>query len=160
MQILIFQAVNYFTLFPRPVDYFQLDERFVDYSTPFPSTSMLPFQIIADKTTYHQKSKSLMDLIEFLIPSFGFVLLTLACLFFYFLFLILSRLANEPRTAKKQKILSFFLMIFLFFIATLFNCNLNTSNIVVDVSDLLFSLEKVLTTDRKSSFEQVKLIEF
>ena len=138
------------------MDYGGVDPKFVNYlNVPFIEFGFSPAQLIKKKVN-HRVEQSLSSLYHFLVPSTGLLALIAAGGLLYLLFAALFSLAKRPlRPSRKRlqlKIVSFFYLIFLFFIQIFFESNLNTSNIVVRTDDLLYSLEQVLQTQREFCF--------
>ena len=152
-------------VFIRPTDLFSIDQSLVAYSDVLLSIAYHPFQLINKK---NQSKKSLAKLISFLIPSFSFLLIFVLSLIFYLADLFLFSLASSRLTSLKRlrtfkitqqklkgsrlKILTFSFMVFVFFIKNFFGNNLNTTIVILDFSDLLYSIEKLLETDKEFCF--------
>ena len=98
------------------------------------------------------------SLVNLVVPPLQFLMAALAGLLLYLLALYLFSLClrrwlNKLKGPSLQsKILGFFFLLFCFFIKELYNDNLNTENISVDVSDLLYSEEQLLNTHRQPCF--------
>ena len=145
----------------RPINYFDADHRMIDYSDVVMSKSFNTLQLIEKKLS-SQTEKSLMGLLNFLLPSLGYLGLLFASLLLYFvaLFLLSSfKLAKLRRLRRRQnfkfKILSFFFVAGMFLTSLFFSCNLNTMKILVDVSDILYSKEKLLETKREICYPEL-----
>ena len=138
----------------------------LDYSSIIFSLGFCSYQFF-DKKLNVQNKKSLINFLVFLIPSIEFSAILLAGTFVNFLFLFLfssfkaSRIVEEISASRKPafrnrnfkiKTLSFFYLLFLFFIRNFFNNNINTSNVIVDTSDLLYSKGKILETNKELCF--------
>ena len=138
-----------------PMDIHQIPEGVVSPSSLLLSISYVGDQLINKKQRSVQTLESLIDL---LIPSFEFLVASLigvlVYLIIYFLFSICSkRLSWKSKESNLQiKILAFFFSLYCFFIMELYNDNLNTESVTVDVSDLLHSEEQYLNTDREPCF--------
>ena len=103
-------------------------------------------------------TKSFASLAELLVPSLEFLAATMAGILVYLICLGLFSLclAKLPGGSREShlpiKILAFFFMLFWFFIDQLYNGNLSTESITVDVSDLLYSEEQLRRTDKEPCF--------
>ena len=83
-------------------------------------------------------------------PSLSFLLLFFAGVLLYFACsLIFSYFKKFKKQSLQFKILSFAYLLFLFFICHFFNGNLNTSQIIVDDSGLLYSKQQILETKKE-----------
>ena len=138
----------------RATDYL-IDHRFVDFTSAMASLLILPTQLIEQKIT-KSKYTGLTGLVSFfseLIPSFSFLILIMVGLFAHFgllaVFLLYFKKFNRNRLVS---VLVFSFVLFFFFIEQFFSGNLNAMNVIVDVSDLLYSKEKVLNTDKEPCF--------
>lgn len=145
----------------RPINFFDADQRLIDYSDVVMSKSFNTMQIIEKKLST-QEEQSLMNLLNFLIPSLGFVGLLLASLLLYFASLLLlssfklTKLRRlKRRTNFKTRIQWLSFVAFLFLMSLFFSANLNTMKIVVDVSDVLYSKEKLLETKRELCYPEL-----
>ena len=113
------------------MDYF-LDQNLVDFTSPIISMDLHAFQLI-DKKLEVKINDNLINLLEFLVPSFNFVLLIFSGLMLYLASLALILSVKKRKNDLQTKILSFFcILVFFFFIEQFFNGNLNTANIVVN----------------------------
>ena len=140
-------------IFVRPMEYL-LNANYVYYTDAFMTLNYNPIQII-DKKSKDQIAFNLIDLFNFLIPSFDFLLLLASGLLFYFASLWLFAYFAKPAKFKQSQqflILSFFYLLFLFFMIEFFNDNLSTENVILDTSYLLDSKEKILETKREFCF--------
>ena len=124
------------------------------------SKSFYQLQLINEKLK-NENEKNLISLINFLIPSIEFISLLLACMLIYFVtksfFSSATKLTNQKANKKqnfKIKTLSFFYLLFLFFIQNFFTNNINTGNVIVDTSDLLYSKNKLLDTKKEICFPE------
>ena len=91
---------------------------------------------------------SLLYLLNFLIPSIKFSSLLIGSFIFYFGFLFL---ATKFKLISKftVKLLSLLFVIYLFFIENLYHSNLNTSNVIVNTSNLINDINDVIKTKRE-----------
>lgn len=119
-------------------------------------------QLIEKKLLSNREEQGLISLLNFLVPSLSFAGLLLLSLLLYFasLFVLssfrLSRLRRlKRRTNFKARILWLPFIAFLFLISQFISCNLNTMKIVVDVSDILYSKEKLLETKREICYPEL-----
>ena len=129
---------------------YTLEERFLDYTDAIMGFFIYPTQLLDQKTS-DQNDKSLINLLKFLIPSLSFALLFSAGFLLYFVFLFLISYFKKLKRPQ-FKTLSFAYLLFLFFMCELFNGNLNTSNIIVKVNDLLYSKQQILETQKEFCF--------
>ena len=140
------------------MDYGVIDSKFVYYSNvPFTAMTVSPAHLI--KSVKDQKVvESLSSLFHFLVPSTQFLTLTLVgCLLYWALSSMFSRLKKSARLLPsrrklQRKIVSFFFLLFWFFIQQFFEGNLNTSNVVVQTDELLYSKEQILKTNKEFCF--------
>lgn len=119
--------------------------------------SMSPFQLV-ERLVSQKIEKSLSKLFDFLVPSAAFLtLLSVGCLL-YWLFSALFKHLKKPNSLRSSKecpqikilrALSIFFLMFQFFNGQLFASNLNTSNVIVDVSGLLYSREQIIRTEKE-----------
>lgn len=133
------------------MEYGTIDQRFVDYTEkPAISLSVLPIQTI--ERAQANQDATLMKMLDFLVPSAHFLLLCLAGMGLWGLarwsFAYFKRVGSNLRI----KILSFFALLFLWWIGEFFNGNLNTTNVLSDTSDLLYSKEQLIQTKREFCF--------
>ena len=124
----------------------------MDFSNTVTSFGYHLFQVI-DKKLSSQNEQSLIGLFNFLMPSLSFLLLFFAGVLLYFACsLVFSYFKKFKKQSLQFKILSFAYLLFLFFICQFFNGNLNTSKIIVDDSDLLYSKQQILETKKEFCF--------
>lgn len=111
---------------------------------------------IASETT----AKSLLELFNFLMPEIGLLLLITAGGLLYLAAFVLFSWFEKKKKPKQQsqshglqlKIISFFLILFGFFIHLNFESNLNTENVLVEIDDLLYSTQQILKTKKEFCF--------
>jgi hypothetical protein len=127
-------------------------------------------QAIEEKRKKTNYSVDLKKLFDFFAPSLSFfisflfsnlLLLTFAFLFWLFLKKYIYKGNLSPMLCREQiafKILSFFYIVFLFLIELLILCNNNTQQIVVDVTDLIYSRETLMATKREACFLGIEVI--
>ena len=127
----------------------------MDYlSAPFSSAPVSPFQLV-ERMTSHRVEKSLSKLFNFLIPSATLPMLFAAGYLLYWVFLVLfkhlrkRRPNRSSRRSPQVKILLIFFLAFRFFNAQFLGGNLNTSNVIVDTRDLLYSKDQIVRTDKE-----------
>ena len=131
---------------------------------PFLATTFSPFQLIEkldnQKVEQNLANYNFSNLFDFLAPSFTFLILLIAGPLLYCVSLFLlsghkrspSLKSSRTRRNLQLKILSLCLALFFFFNRKLFEGNLNTSNVVAQTDDLLYSKEQVLKTQKEFCF--------
>ena len=139
--------------YSRPLDYGTIDPNFVDYlNVPFGVASFSPLQLI-DRFANQVVKKSLSSLYHFLVPSTAFLaLMTVGCLLYWLSSELFLRLEKSSRPSGKRlrlKTLSFFYLLFLFYIQQFFGANLNTMSVVVSTLELLYSNDQILRTQKE-----------
>lgn len=141
------------------MDFYE-NQNFFDFSNVLLSRSYNALQLIDKKLSNEQTERTFKKLIDFLIPSLDFLLLFLISLIVYFVFRALFTSFRTPilisfrRLNSKMKFISLFYLIFLYFMRQFFSCNLNTLNVIVDISDLLYSKETLLETKKEICFPE------
>lgn len=102
--------------------------------------------------------KSLRNLFNFLVPSVQFLTFALiGCLLFWIVSWLFSRFKRQERSMPARrnlpkKIVSFFFVVFLFYVLQFYANTLNTESIVVNTEDLLFSKDQILKTNKEFCF--------
>lgn len=148
-------------VFSRPMD-FSIDQSLIGYSDVLLSIAYHPFQLINRKTQL-QHEKSLTKLLRFLIPSSSFLLFFLFTLLLYLVdwFLLKSSRLKKIRIGRKllklrpylrPRMITISFVMFVFFIKSFFSTNLNTSTVILDYRDLLYSNKQLLRTTKELCF--------
>lgn len=138
-----------------------IDQSLVGYSDVLLSIAYHPFQLINRKTQL-QHEKSLTKLIRLLIPSTSFLIFFVFTFLLYLvdLFLLfksshlrkfrIGRKLLHPNLRPRMVTISF--VLFMFFIKSFFGNNMNTSTVILDYSDLLYSNQQLLRTTKEFWF--------
>lgn len=154
--------------FFRSTDYISIRQSFVDFSDALSNLEYRLMQLI-DKKSRNQFDSSWTKQMSFLAPPSDLICLIMIGLLLYFVFrfllsstfkLTMSKLnifgpEKSELPPKRQFpiiVLSFTMLLFL--IKTFYSNNLNTDNVIVDASDLLFSDEQIAQTDKELCVEQ------
>lgn len=121
--------------------------------------SFLPYQLI-DKEA-NQVAPSLSSLFHYLVPSAEFLTMALVgCLICWIVSWLFSRFKRQTRSLPTRrtkrnlpkKIVAFGFLMFLFYLKQFFEMSLNTSILLVDIENLLYSREQILRTDKEFCF--------
>ena len=146
----------------RPLDYGSIGSQFVGYlNVPFMARSVSPLQLISNNKMVESLStiKAIQQLLDFLMPSTSFLMLTLAvCLVYWVVTTLFTHFKKSlERSAPYEsllpaRIVPFFFTCFIFFIHQFFEASLNTDNVVVSTENLLYSKEQVLKTNKEFCF--------
>ena len=137
------------------MDYGGISTKFVNYmNRPVLVFGMSPAQFI-EKEPRQEVDKNFAGLVDFLMPPPGLIALLAAGGLLYWLSLALFLHLKKPSLPSRRRwiiIVSFFYVLFLFFVGQFFSGNLNTENIVVQTDDLIYSKEQILQTQKTFCF--------
>lgn len=147
-------------LFSRPMD-FSIDQSLVGYSDVLLSIAYHPFQLIK-RNTQLQHEKSLAKLIRFLIPSSSFLVFFVFTLMLYLVDLFLQLKSSHLKKIRigykllhpnlRLRVVTISFVVFMFFIKSFFGSNINTSTVILDYRDLLYSNKQLLGTTKELCF--------
>ena len=142
----------------REMEYGVLGE-VVDYlNIPYMAEPVSPFQLIEKDTNHKVDQSSLSSLFSFLVPSAEILAVLLAgCLICWIVSWLFARFKRQTRSLPSRRnlqtgIVSFFFVLFLFYIEQFYCNSLSTENVIVPTSNLLYSKEQILKTEKEFCF--------
>ena len=148
----------------RPFDNGVIHPRFADIpNVPnvaeaiSPSHLVKQFRQVADQQVIDQNLvESLLSLFHFLIPSASFLTFALVgCLVYWTVSWLFSKIQKSSLPSRRNlqmKIVSFFFMLFIFYIEQFTSNSLSTENLIVRTDSLLYSRQQILETKREFCF--------
>lgn len=143
-----------------PVDISSIPQSVVDSTNVIHSLNYILSHLINEK---QQTTQSLRTVFELLVPSSDLLKIALIGVLLYFVLLysfsfILKRFFGEKKQPNHQiKYLLFAFVLFLFFVEQFYHGTINTESVTVDLSDILYSNERILNSDFEPCFLEERI---
>lgn len=143
----------------RAMQFGMITNELVDYiESPKNVIDVLSFQFIQPRRPVDpDKDQSLMNLLHFLLPSTELALIVLAGLLLCSA--IWLAIKHLRRWHMQVSILILLYLWFTWMIDVLYNSSLNTASLSVDISDILYSKQQILRTQKESCFLESNSVE-